>query len=62
MDHLFISCNLKCLRHPGDLSSLIDLDEKKSKASEYCIDAGSIGSVALFINHSCSPNLLFNVC
>ncbi|PKU66326.1 Histone-lysine N-methyltransferase, H3 lysine-9 specific SUVH4 [Dendrobium catenatum] len=44
-------------RRPGDLSSLIDLDEKKSEAPEYCIDAGSIGSVARFINHSCSPNL-----
>ncbi|KAK8940790.1 Histone-lysine N-methyltransferase, H3 lysine-9 specific SUVH4 [Platanthera zijinensis] len=44
-------------RRPGDISSLIDLDDKKSEAPEYCIDAGSIGSVARFINHSCAPNL-----
>lgn len=24
---------------------------------EYCIDAGTCGSVARFINHSCEPNL-----
>lgn len=24
---------------------------------EFCIDAGSIGNVARFINHSCEPNL-----
>jgi hypothetical protein len=24
---------------------------------EYCIDAGSIGNVARFINHSCQPNI-----
>mgnify|MGYP002776906999 FL=1 len=24
---------------------------------EYCIDAGSCGSVARYINHSCEPNL-----
>lgn len=24
---------------------------------EFCIDAGSVGNVARFINHSCDPNL-----
>ncbi|KAG0489924.1 hypothetical protein HPP92_006787 [Vanilla planifolia] len=44
-------------RRPGNISSLIDLDDKKSEAVEYCIDAGSLGNVARFINHSCAPNL-----
>ncbi|XP_073354185.1 histone-lysine N-methyltransferase, H3 lysine-9 specific SUVH4 [Aegilops tauschii subsp. strangulata] len=26
-------------------------------APEYCIDVGSVGSFARFINHSCNPNL-----
>ncbi|KAG6477330.1 hypothetical protein ZIOFF_066583 [Zingiber officinale] len=42
---------------PGDVSSLINLDDKRSEVVEYCIDAGSVGNVARFINHSCQPNL-----
>ncbi|PON54801.1 histone H3-K9 methyltransferase [Parasponia andersonii] len=35
-------------------------DAKKSESvPEFCIDAGSSGNVARFINHSCEPNLLF---
>lgn len=33
------------------------LEDQKSDVPEYCIDAGSIGNVARYINHSCSPNL-----
>ncbi|CAL9152695.1 histone-lysine N-methyltransferase, H3 lysine-9 specific SUVH4-like [Musa acuminata AAA Group] len=44
-------------RRPGDVSLLINLDDKKSEVAEYCIDAGSVGNVARFINHSCQPNL-----
>ncbi|KAK9276774.1 hypothetical protein L1049_006310 [Liquidambar formosana] len=34
------------------------IDDKVSEsAPEFCIDAGSIGNVARFINHSCDPNL-----
>jgi euchromatic histone-lysine N-methyltransferase len=32
-------------------------DSEAPPASEYCIDAGSIGNFARFINHSCNPNL-----
>lgn len=39
------------------MSLLINLDDKKSEVAEYCIDAGSVGNVARFINHSCQPNL-----
>ncbi|XP_074564701.1 histone-lysine N-methyltransferase, H3 lysine-9 specific SUVH4 isoform X4 [Curcuma longa] len=42
---------------PGDVSSLINFDDKRSEVVEYCIDAGSVGNVARFINHSCQPNL-----
>ncbi|GJY83325.1 histone-lysine N-methyltransferase, H3 lysine-9 specific SUVH4 isoform X1 [Tanacetum coccineum] len=31
-------------------------DEKESEP-EFCIEAGSVGNVARFINHSCDPNL-----
>ncbi|XP_073117002.1 histone-lysine N-methyltransferase, H3 lysine-9 specific SUVH4 isoform X1 [Elaeis guineensis] len=44
-------------RRPGDISFLTNFDDKKSEVPEYCIDAGSIGNVARFINHSCQPNL-----
>lgn len=33
------------------------VDGDKSDIPEYCIDAGSSGNVARFINHSCEPNL-----
>uniref|UniRef100_A0ACD5XJT7 Uncharacterized protein n=1 Tax=Avena sativa TaxID=4498 RepID=A0ACD5XJT7_AVESA len=32
-------------------------DSEAPRAPEYCIDAGSIGNFARFINHSCNPNL-----
>uniref|UniRef100_A0A7N0UPE8 Uncharacterized protein n=1 Tax=Kalanchoe fedtschenkoi TaxID=63787 RepID=A0A7N0UPE8_KALFE len=34
-----------------------DDDDEKLDITEYCIDAGSSGNVARFINHSCEPNL-----
>nr|GFA81351.1 histone-lysine N-methyltransferase, H3 lysine-9 specific SUVH4 isoform X2 [Tanacetum cinerariifolium] len=37
-------------------SKNVAVDEKESEP-EFCIDAGSIGNVARFINHSCDPNL-----
>ncbi|GLT52438.1 hypothetical protein SLA2020_257850 [Shorea laevis] len=39
---------------------LHEVDEKKLESepeSEFCIDAGSFGNVARFINHCCEPNL-----
>ncbi|KAF8400074.1 hypothetical protein HHK36_015949 [Tetracentron sinense] len=32
-------------------------DNRSESVPEFCIDAGSIGNVARFINHSCEPNL-----
>lgn len=32
-------------------------DQKAESVPEFCLDAGSIGNVARFINHSCEPNL-----
>ncbi|XP_043703544.1 histone-lysine N-methyltransferase, H3 lysine-9 specific SUVH4-like isoform X1 [Telopea speciosissima] len=49
-------------RRLGDVSiptyHLDTIDDKKSEnVPEFCIDAGSVGNVARFINHSCEPNL-----
>uniref|UniRef100_A0A0D9V9T0 Histone-lysine N-methyltransferase n=1 Tax=Leersia perrieri TaxID=77586 RepID=A0A0D9V9T0_9ORYZ len=35
----------------------VENDSDAPPAPEYCIDAGSIGNFARFINHSCQPNL-----
>jgi len=43
-------------RRPGDMTVLENFDDKKADP-EFCIDAGRVGSVARFINHSCEPNL-----
>lgn len=32
-------------------------DQKVENTPDYCIDAGAVGNVARFINHSCEPNL-----
>ncbi|XP_039114745.1 histone-lysine N-methyltransferase, H3 lysine-9 specific SUVH4 [Dioscorea cayenensis subsp. rotundata] len=44
-------------RRRGALASLSNIDDKQSDVPEYCINAGSVGNVARFINHSCEPNL-----
>ncbi|KAJ0974598.1 hypothetical protein J5N97_016563 [Dioscorea zingiberensis] len=44
-------------RRLGALASLMDNDDKPSDVPEFCINAGSVGNVARFINHSCEPNL-----
>ncbi|XP_020519918.1 histone-lysine N-methyltransferase, H3 lysine-9 specific SUVH4 isoform X2 [Amborella trichopoda] len=50
-------------RRFGDVSihspaNLHKIEDKKSEGHpEFCIDAGSTGNVARFINHSCEPNL-----
>lgn len=38
------------------MAVLANLDERKTDP-EFCIDAGRVGSVSRFINHSCEPNL-----
>ncbi|KAI3929714.1 hypothetical protein MKX01_025882 [Papaver californicum] len=36
----------------------VEIDDKKLESvPEFCIDAGQVGNVARFINHSCDPNL-----
>ena len=35
----------------------VENNSEAPSAPEYCIDAGSVGSFARFINHSCNPNL-----
>ncbi|KAJ4972955.1 hypothetical protein NE237_006129 [Protea cynaroides] len=32
-------------------------DKKSENVPDFCIDAGSVGNLARFINHSCEPNL-----
>lgn len=51
-------------RRLGDVSASVskllekmDKGTLESSAPEFCIDAGSVGNVARFINHSCEPNL-----
>ncbi|KAK9064695.1 hypothetical protein SSX86_016077 [Deinandra increscens subsp. villosa] len=39
------------------MSSLPDQNDDKDVGPEFCIDAGTIGNVARYINHSCQPNL-----
>ncbi|KAL6610041.1 hypothetical protein ACP70R_040010 [Stipagrostis hirtigluma subsp. patula] len=41
--------------HMASLRSEHDLEA--SLSAEYCIDAGYMGNIARFINHSCQPNL-----
>ncbi|TKY62973.1 Histone-lysine N-methyltransferase, H3 lysine-9 specific SUVH4 [Spatholobus suberectus] len=41
---------------PGNLLDKYD-DQSSESAPEFCIDAGSTGNIARFINHCCEPNL-----
>lgn len=42
---------------PISAQANIDDEALDDGSAEYCIDAGSVGNVARFINHSCQPNL-----
>ncbi|XP_071707143.1 histone-lysine N-methyltransferase, H3 lysine-9 specific SUVH4-like [Rutidosis leptorrhynchoides] len=46
-------------RRLGDVSAYVstELESADETEPEFCIDAGRIGNVARFINHSCEPNL-----
>lgn len=39
------------------MPSSLEKDDDKDNGPEFCIDAGTIGNVARYINHSCQPNL-----
>ena len=63
LPQLIVFSTLDFLHQRRDLSksnegdALNDEYRDVPEQPEYCIDAGSCGSVARYINHSCEPNL-----